>query len=65
MLSISNVDLSFLAPEHPAGSAPLPETTALAMHAVPFAFTGVVAGMAGLNWIIRRRMKRQAEGSDE
>ncbi len=65
VISISNVDLSFLAPEHPAGSAPLPETTALAMHAVPFAFTGVVAGMAGLNWLIKRRMKRQAEGSDE
>ena len=65
VISISNVDLSFLAPEHPAGSAPLPETTALAMHAVPFAFTGVVAGMAGLNWIVKRRMKRQAEGSDE
>ncbi len=65
VISISNVDLSFLAPEHPAGSAPLPETTALAMHAVPFAFTSVVAGMAGLNWIVKRRMKRQAEGSDE
>jgi len=65
VISISNVDLSFLAPEHPAGSAPLPETTTLAMHAVPFAFTGVVAGMAGLNWIIQRRIKRQAEGSDE
>ncbi len=65
VISISNVDLSFLAPEHPAGSAPLPQTTTLAMHAVPFAFTGVVAGMAGVNWIIKRRIKRQAEGSDE
>jgi formate dehydrogenase iron-sulfur subunit len=65
VISISNVDLSFLAPEHPAGSAPLPQTTALAMHAVPFVFTSVVAGAAGLNWIINRRMKRQAEGSDE
>jgi hypothetical protein len=35
------------------------------MHAVPFAFTGVVAGMAGLNWIINRRMKLKSEGSDE
>ena len=65
MLSISNVDLSFLAPEHPAGTTPLPETTALAMHAVPFAFTGVVAAMAGLSWIIGRRMKIREEGSDE
>lgn len=65
VLSISNVDLSFLAPEHPAGTTPLPETTALAMHAVPFAFTGVVAAMAGLSWIIGRRMKIREEGSDE
>lgn len=48
VMSISNVDLSFLAPEHPGGSAPLPATTAAAMDAVPFAFTGVVAAMAGL-----------------
>ncbi len=65
VLSISSVDLSFLAPLHPAGSAPLPHTTALAMHAVPFAFTGVVAAMGGLNWIINRRMRLRAEGSDE
>ncbi len=65
VLSISNVDLSFLAPQHPAGNAPLPKTTAIAMDAVPFVFTGVVGAMAGLNWIIRRRMKIQEEGSDE
>jgi formate dehydrogenase iron-sulfur subunit len=65
VLYISNVDLSFLAAGSPAGSTPLPETTALAMHAVPFAFTGVVAAMAGVNWIIGRRMKRQSEGPDE
>jgi formate dehydrogenase iron-sulfur subunit len=65
VLAVSNVDLSFLAARHPAGSTPLPETTALAMHAVPFAFTLVVAGMAGVQWIVDRRMKREAEGSDE
>ena len=65
VLYISNVDLSFLAAEHPGGSVPLPERTAVAMHSVPFVFTGVVAGMAGLNWIIARRMKRQSEGPDE
>ena len=31
--------------------------TAAAMNAVPFAFTGVLAAMAGLNWIVGRRMK--------
>jgi formate dehydrogenase iron-sulfur subunit len=65
VLYVSDVDLSFLTAQNPAGSAPLPETTALAMHAVPFAFTGVVAAMAGLSWIINRRMRIQAEGSDD
>ena len=65
VLYISNVDLSFLSSENPSGSAPLPETTALAMHAVPFVFTGVLAGMAGLNWVIQRRIKIQSEGSND
>lgn len=65
VISISNTDLSFLAPQHPAGSAPVPQTTALAMHSVPFAFTGVVAAMAGVNWMVQRRIKRQSEESDE
>lgn len=65
VLYISNVDLSFLASEKPAGNVPLPEATALAMHAVPGVFTGVLAAMAGLNWIIQRRIKIQSEGSDE
>jgi formate dehydrogenase iron-sulfur subunit len=64
-LYVSNVDLSFLGAGQPLGSVPLPERTALAMHSVPFAFTGAVAVMAGLNWIIGRRMKRQAEPSDD
>ncbi len=63
VLYISNVDLSFLTGGKPLGNAPLPDTTKAAMHAVPFVFTGVVAGMAGLRWIIERRIK--LEGSDE
>ena len=31
------------------------------MHAIPYAFTGVLATMAGLNWIIERRMKLRQE----
>jgi formate dehydrogenase iron-sulfur subunit len=65
VLYISNVDLSFLTHGIQLGSVPVPERTKAAMHAVPFAFTGVVAVMAGLNWIIDRRMKRQSEGPDE
>jgi formate dehydrogenase iron-sulfur subunit len=65
VLYISNVDLAFLAAGSAAGAAPLPETTSLAMHAVPFVFTGVVGAMAGLSWIINRRMKKQSEGTDD
>jgi len=65
VISISNVDLSFLAPEHPAGSKALPQTTVAAMEAVPFVFTGVVSAMAGIGWVIQRRMKLAKEGSDE
>ncbi len=65
VLYVSNFDLALLAPGNPNGTTPLPATTAIAMHAVPFVFTGVVAGMAGLNWIIGRRMKKQSEGPDE
>jgi formate dehydrogenase iron-sulfur subunit len=65
VLYISNVDLAFLSRGKELGGDPVPERTALAMHAVPFVFTGVVAAMAGLNWIIGRRMKREKEGADE
>ncbi len=65
VLLISNVDLSFLTEGHSLGTEPLPETTETAMHAVPFAFTGVLAVMAGLSWVIDRRMTRQRDESDE
>ena len=63
VLYVSNVDVSFLTGGRELGKTALPEKTKLAMHAVPFVFTGVVAGMAGLRWIIERRIK--LEGSDE
>jgi formate dehydrogenase iron-sulfur subunit len=65
VLLISNVDLSFLTEGRYLGGQPLPETTATAMDTVPFAFTGVLAAMAGLSWIIDRRMARQRDKSDE
>jgi formate dehydrogenase iron-sulfur subunit len=65
VLYVSNVDLSFLSSGVGGETTPRPETTALAMHAVPFAFTGVVALMAGSSWIIGRRMKRRSENPDE
>ena len=61
VLYISNVDLSFLTRGQQLGDKPIPADTAPAMDAVPFAFPGVLATMAGLNWIIERRMKLQRE----
>jgi formate dehydrogenase iron-sulfur subunit len=57
VLYISNVDLSFLTSGRKLSGEPLPQTTRAAMHAVPFAFTGVVALMAGVHWIGERRKK--------
>jgi len=60
---ISNVDLSFLTRGQRLNQTPVPETTKLAMNAVPFTFAGVLAAMAGLHWIIERRSKAgQSDG---
>ena len=47
VLYISNVDLSFLSAGHWLAPSRCRQTTAIAMDAVPFAFTGVMACMAG------------------
>ncbi len=57
VLYLSDIDLSFLTYGGQSGVRPLPETTALAMKAVPFAFLGMGGVMYGLNWIIQRRMQ--------
>ena len=57
MLYVSNVDLSFLTGGRVLGAKALPAATAPAMEAVPFVFTGVLTVMAGLSWIIDRRIK--------
>ena len=60
VLYIANTDLSFLAPGQ-LDDEPMPERTKLAMNAVPFTFVGVAAAMAGVNWVIGRRMKLEEE----
>jgi formate dehydrogenase iron-sulfur subunit len=60
VLYIADTDLSFLAPGE-LDDQPLPERTKLAMNAVPFTFVGVAAAMAGVNWVIGRRMKLQGD----
>jgi formate dehydrogenase iron-sulfur subunit len=65
VLYVSNADLSFLTQGVALGKAPLPQSTSPAMNAVPFAFTGALAAMAGLSWIIGRRIKNQAGNQGE
>jgi formate dehydrogenase iron-sulfur subunit len=62
VLCISNADLSFVFGGSAVDASALPATTEVAMGAVPFAFTGVVACMAAVSWIIERRIKN---GKDE
>ena len=65
VLYISNADLSFLSGGRSPGVKPLPATTAAAMEAVPVVFTGVLTVMAGLGWIIDRRMKIERDNQGE
>jgi formate dehydrogenase iron-sulfur subunit len=67
VLYVSDIDLGFLSYAGHSENRPLPEATALAMKAVPFAFVGMGGLMYGLNWIIKRRMElseHQDEGKD-
>lgn len=57
VMYISDINLDFLSYLADPGTTPLPETTRMAMKAVPFAFAGMGGLMYGINWIVRRRMK--------
>ncbi len=64
VLYISDIDLSFLTYGRSLGERPLPDRTAAAMHAVPYAFVGMGSLMAGIGWVIGRRMKNEEQGND-
>lgn len=64
VLYISSIDLTPILSKRPLSSEPVPERTKLAMNAVPFTFVGVVAAMAGINWIIDRRQKLKLHPED-
>lgn len=70
VLYISDEDLSFLHYGQHLGDKAFPKLTASAMKAVPFAFVGMGAAMAGLNWFFGRKNKlmnqsKQENNSDE
>jgi len=66
VLYISDIDLAFLTYGSRIDDKPLPQRTAPAMKAVPFAFLGMGAVMYGLHWIIDRRRKLQGlKATDE
>ena len=60
VLYVSDIDLSFLTGGASSNTS-LPSTTELAMKSVPYAFVGMGGVMYGINWVIRRRMKRSNE----
>ncbi|RJP73261.1 MAG: 4Fe-4S dicluster domain-containing protein [Candidatus Zixiibacteriota bacterium] len=62
---ISDADLSFLTRGRELAQTPMPAHTASAMHAVPFAFFGMAATMAGISWIIGRRMDLQQKSPED
>ncbi len=65
VLYISNIDLSFLTYGRPLGEVPLPARTRPAMSAVLPTFATMFGTMAGLGWIIGRRMQNmKPEGND-
>jgi formate dehydrogenase iron-sulfur subunit len=65
VLYISGIDLDFLHYGQPIGNKPLPELTAPAMNAVPFAFVGMGSVMAGLHWFFKRKEKVAGVEADE
>jgi formate dehydrogenase iron-sulfur subunit len=65
VLYLSDIDLGFLSYQPNLGNKPLPQTTSIAMHSVPFAFVGMGTFMYGLHWIIKRRQKLQHEKENE
>jgi len=67
VLYLSDIDLGFLLGTSDLGDLSLPETTRLAMKAVPPVFVGMGAVMYGVHWVIRRRMElsRRASEKDE
>ncbi|MBT3231380.1 MAG: 4Fe-4S dicluster domain-containing protein [Calditrichaeota bacterium] len=65
VLYISDTDLSCLSYGQHLGDKPLPERTSTAMKAVPFAFVGMGSVMAGVSWVIGRRMENQRRKNDQ
>ena len=63
---VSGIDLSFLTEGRQIGSSPLPATTSTVMEAVPPVFTGVIGAMAGIGWVIERRIRlRKAKSAEK
>ena len=65
VLYISDIPLGFLAWTPELDDRPLPERTWASLKKVPPVIVGVAGLMAGLHWVIGRRMKRAAQASLE
>lgn len=65
VLYISDIDLTFLTYGEQLGDTPLPQHTRPAMEAVPYTFVGMGMAVAGIRWVIARRMKLAGMDSPE
>lgn len=65
VLYISDINLDFLTYGSHFSDQPLPNRTRPAMEAVPYTFAGMGMAMAGISWLIRRRMKLQGKQPPE
>jgi len=64
VLYISDVDLVHAGwPPHTRASDPITGVTNRIMHTVPYTFVGVGLGLAGVSWVVGRRMKLAAKGA--
>jgi len=65
VIYISDIPLDFLAWKPDLGTQPLPERTWAALHKVPAMMVGVGGLMAGVYWVVGRRMKLASEAAME
>jgi formate dehydrogenase iron-sulfur subunit len=65
VIYISDIPLDFLAWKSDLGTQPLPERTWAALHKVPAMMVGVGGLMAGVYWVVGRRMKLASEAAME
>ncbi|MFC1585388.1 4Fe-4S dicluster domain-containing protein [Fibrobacterota bacterium] len=65
VLYLSDIKLDFLLFNHHMGNGPIPQISLKTLSAMPAAAGGICAVLAGIRWIIARRMRIPAPGRDK